>query len=157
MYGLVKEYADIFLDKMPDELPSVRGIRHVIDILPGLKYCITRQWPLPKEQVIAIDEFFAQRQKAGHVRESKSPYGSLYFSVMKATDGWRTVHAFNKLSDATIPVQTPIPRKDMTPDGMFGSTIFSAIDLKDGFCQIRMRESDTALTTVSTPSSMLWK
>ncbi|KAF1327323.1 reverse transcriptase, partial [Globisporangium splendens] len=157
VYGLVKEYADIFPDKVPDELPQDRGIRHEIDVLPGTKYCITRQWPLPKEQVDAIDEFFAQRQKAGHVRESKSPHCSPTFCVKKATGGWRIVHAFNKLNDATIPAQTPVPRKDMILDGMVGSTVFSAIDLKDGFYQIRMRESDVPFTAVSTPSGMLWE
>ncbi|KAF1327390.1 reverse transcriptase, partial [Globisporangium splendens] len=129
VYALAREYEDIFPDKVPDELPFDRGIRHEIDVLPGTKYCITRQWPLPKEQVEAIDEFFAQRAKAGH-----------------ATGGWRIVHAFNKLNDATIPAQTPVPRKDMILDGMAGSTVFSAIDLKDGFYHIRMREDDVPLT-----------
>ncbi|KAF1334481.1 Pol protein, partial [Globisporangium splendens] len=140
VYGLVKEYADIFPDKVPDELPQDRGIRHEIDVLPGTKYCITRQWPLPKEQVDAIDEFFAQRQKAGHVRESKSPHCSPTFCVKKPQV-----------------VGTPVPRKDMILDRMVGSTVFSAIDLKDGFYQIRMRESDVPFTAVSTPSGMLWE
>ncbi|KAF1323729.1 Pol protein, partial [Globisporangium splendens] len=157
VYALAREYEDIFPDKVPDELPFDRGIRHEIDVLPGTKYCITRQWPLPKEQVEAIDELFAQRAKAGHVRESKSPHCSPTFCVKKATGGWRIAHAFNKLNDATIPAQTPVPRKDMILDGMVGSTVFSAIDLKDGFYQIRMREDDVPLTAVSTPSGMLWE
>ncbi|KAF1319053.1 reverse transcriptase, partial [Globisporangium splendens] len=157
VWKLVREFEDIFPDKVPDELPFDRGIRHEIDVLPGTKYCITRQWPLPKEQVDAIDEFFAQRAKAGHVRESKSPHCSPTFCVKKATGGWRIVHAFNKLNDATIPAQTPVPRKDMILDGTVGSTVFSAIDLKDGFYQIRMREDDVPLTAVSTPSGMLWE
>ncbi|KAF1324320.1 reverse transcriptase, partial [Globisporangium splendens] len=157
VYALAREYEDIFPDKVPDELPFDRGIRHEIDVLPGTKYCITRQWPLPKEQVEAIDEFLAQRAKAGHVRESKSPHCSPTFCVKKATGGWRIVHAFNKLNDATIPAQTPVPHKDMILDGMVGNTVFSAIDLKDGFCRIRMREDDVPLTAVSTPSGMLWE
>ncbi|KAF1324715.1 reverse transcriptase, partial [Globisporangium splendens] len=157
VYALAREYEDIFPDKVPDELPFDRGIRHEIDVLPGTKYCITRQWPLPKEQVEAIDEFFAQRAEAGHVRESKSPHCSPTFCVKKATGGWRIVHAFNKMNDATIPAQAPVPRKDMILDGMVGSTVFSAIDLKDGFYQIRMREDDVPLTAVSTPSGMLWE
>jgi hypothetical protein len=75
--------------------------------------------------------------------------------VKKAPGGWRIVHAFNKLNDATIPAQTPVPRKDMILDGMVGSTVFSDIDLKDGFYQIRMREDDVPLTAVSTPSGIL--
>ncbi|KAG2770419.1 hypothetical protein Pcac1_g18467 [Phytophthora cactorum] len=40
---------------------------------------------------------------------------------------------------------------------MTKSTIYSALDLRDGFYQILMRESDIALTAVSTPSGMLWE
>ena len=77
--------------------------------------------------------------------------------MRKATGGWRVVHAFNKLNDATIPAQTPVPRKDMIIDSMSGSTIFSTIDLTDGFYQVLMRSSDVPLTAVSTPSGMLWE
>ncbi|DAZ97072.1 TPA: hypothetical protein N0F65_001256 [Lagenidium giganteum] len=139
-YSLLKQYQDCFPDKVPESLPADRGIRHEIDLEPGAKYCVTRRWPLPREQVEAIDSFFAGRLRAGHVRESKSPHSSPTFYVKKVTGGWRVVHAFNKLNDATIPAQTPVPRKDMIIDGMSESTIFSALYLMDGFYQIRMRE-----------------
>ena len=157
VYDIAREYADVFPDKIPAELPADRGVRHEIDLVPGSKYCVTRQWPLPRDQVEAIDAFFEGRRKAGHVRESVSPHSSPTFCVKKATGGWRIVHAFNKLNDATIPAQTPIPRKDMVLNSMSGSVIFSAIDLTDGFYQILMRQSDIPLTAVSTPSGMLWE
>ncbi|GMG18574.1 unnamed protein product [Phytophthora fragariaefolia] len=128
-----------------------------MDLAPGAEYCVTRQWPLPRDQVKVIDEFFEGRRQAGHVRECTSPHSTPTFCVQKATGGWRIDHAFNKLSDATIPAQTPIPRKDMVLDSMSGSVIFSAFDLPDGFYQILMRESDIPLTAVSTPSGMLWE
>ncbi|KAF1325889.1 Pol protein, partial [Globisporangium splendens] len=156
-FDLLWEFKDVFPDKVPSALPIDRGVRHEIDLEPGSKYCVTRQWPLPREQVEAIDEFFAKRALAGHVRESKSPHSSPTFCVRKATGGWRIVHAFNKLNAATIPAQTPIPRKDVLIDSMGGSTVFSALDLMDGFYQILMRESDVPLTAVSTPSGMLWE
>jgi hypothetical protein len=112
---------------------------------------------LPREQVKVIDDFFEQRLKAGHVRELTSPHCSPTFCVKKATGGWRIVHAFNKLNAATIPAQTPIPRKEVIIDGMQGSTIFSTIDLTDGFYQILMRVKDIPFTAVSTPSGMLWE
>ncbi|KAF1313328.1 Pol protein, partial [Globisporangium splendens] len=131
-FDLLWEFKDVFPDKVPSALPVDRGVE-------------------------AIDEFFAKRALAGHVRESKSPHSSPTFCVRKATGGWRIVHAFNKLNAATIPAQTPIPRKDVLIDSMGGSTVFSALDLMDGFYQILMRESDVPLTAVSTPSGMLWE
>ncbi|KAE9182825.1 hypothetical protein PF004_g24131 [Phytophthora fragariae] len=157
VYSLAREFEDIFPEKIPAELLAERGVRHEIDLVPWSKYCVTRQRPLPRDQVQAIDDFFQGRRKAGHVRESISPHSSPTFCVKKATGGWRIVHAFNKLNDATIPAQTPIPRKDMVLDTMSGSVIYSAIDLTDGFYQILMEESDIPLTAVSTPSGMLWE
>jgi hypothetical protein len=112
LYEDLVEFKDVFPESVPCELPKDKGIRHEIDLKPGTKYCIMRQWPLPREQVEAIDKFFADRLAAGHVRESKSPHSSPTFCVRKATGGWRIVHAFNKLNAATIPAQTPIPRKE---------------------------------------------
>ncbi|KAE9038429.1 hypothetical protein PR002_g6042 [Phytophthora rubi] len=142
---------------VPAALPPDRGVRHEIDLVPGAKYSVTRQWPLPRDQVEAIDAFFEGRRQAGHVRESLSPHSSPTFCVKKASGGCRIVHAFNTLNNATITAQTPIQRKDMVLDTMSGSTKFSAIDLMDGFYQILMREADVPLTAVSTPSRMLWE
>ncbi|KAG2963964.1 hypothetical protein PC119_g25363 [Phytophthora cactorum] len=156
-YDVLREHKDVFPDEIPAELPQDKGIQHEIDLVPGTKYCVTRQWPLPRDQVKAIDDFFESRRQAGQVRESKSPHSAPTFCVKKPQGGWRIVHAYNKLNDATIPPQMPIPRKDVIIDSMAKSTIYSALDLRDGFYQILMRESDIALTAVSTPSGMLWE
>lgn len=156
-YDLLWEYKDVFPDEVPMGLPSDKGVRHEIDLVPGTKYCVTRQWPLPRDQVEFIDKFFAERHAAGQVRESKSPHCSPTFCVKKATGGWRIVHAFNKINAATIPAQTPIPRKDVIINSMTGSTKYSTIDLRDGFYQILMRIQDIPYTAVSTPSGMLWE
>ncbi|POM72587.1 Hypothetical protein PHPALM_10667 [Phytophthora palmivora] len=90
------------------------------------------------------------------VRESKSPHSTPTFYVRKPNGKWRLVHAYNKLNNATVPAQTPIPRKDVLLNNMSDCTLYSALDLVDGYYQILMRESDIPLTAVSTPSGMLW-
>jgi len=87
-YNLLREYEDIFPEEISPCLPTEKGIRHEIDLVPGIKYCVTRQWSLPRDQVETIDEFIASRLKAGLVRESKSPHVSPTFCVRKATGGW---------------------------------------------------------------------
>ncbi|KAG2877617.1 hypothetical protein PC115_g23320 [Phytophthora cactorum] len=140
-YDVLREHKDVLPDEIPAELPQVKGIQHEIDLVP----------------VKAIDDFFESRHQAGQVRESKSPHSAPTFCGKKPQVGWRIVHAYNKLNDATIPAQTPIPRKDVIIDSIAKSTIYSALDLRDGFYQILMRESDIPLTAVSTPNSMLWE
>ncbi|KAG3124888.1 hypothetical protein PI124_g22386 [Phytophthora idaei] len=154
---VLREHKDVLPDEIPTELPQDTGIQHEIDLVPGTKYCVTRQWPLPRDQVKAIDDFFESRRQAGQVRESKSPHSAPTFCVKKPQGGWRIVRAYSKLNNATIPAQTLIPRKDVIIDSMAKSTIYSALDLRYGFYQILMRESDIALTAVSTRSGLLWE
>ncbi|KAG3124912.1 hypothetical protein PI126_g23016 [Phytophthora idaei] len=108
-------------------------------------------------QCEVIDAFFAAKAKAGMVRESKSPHSTPTFCVRKPNGKWRLAHAYNKLNNATMPAQTPIPRKDVLLNNMTGCELYSALDLVDGYYQILMRESDIPLTAVSTPSGMLWE
>ena len=113
--------------EFPCELPKDKGTRHEIDLKPGSTYSVMKQCPLPREQVLAIEKIFADRLAAGCVREFTSPHSSPTFCVRKSTGGWRIVHAFNKLNAATVPAQTPVPRKDVIIDGMAKSTIFSSM------------------------------
>ncbi|POM67172.1 Pol protein [Phytophthora palmivora] len=54
------------------------------------------------------------------VRESKSLHSTPTFCVRKPNGKWRLVHAYNKLNNATVPAQTPIPRKDVLLNNMSG-------------------------------------
>ena len=77
----------------PSVLPPDRGARHEIDLVPGTKYCVTRQRLLPKEQRDVIDDYFRAKHEAGMVRESKSPHSTPTFCVKKPNGKWCIVHA----------------------------------------------------------------
>ena len=123
----------------PSILPPDRGVHHKIDLVPGTKYCVTRQWPLlPKEQCDVIEEVFSAKHAAGMVRESKPPLSTPTFCVKKPNGNWRIVHAYNKLNAETIPAKTPIPRKEALQNNMSGCTMYIALDLVDGCYQLLM-------------------
>ncbi|KAG3110998.1 hypothetical protein PI125_g9521 [Phytophthora idaei] len=44
-YPVVRWYTDVVSKNPPMGLPPDRGVRHAIDLVPGIKYCVTRQWP----------------------------------------------------------------------------------------------------------------
>ncbi|POM60734.1 Pol protein [Phytophthora palmivora] len=161
VYPLVKEYSDVVSKHPPSQLPPDRGVRYEINLVPGTKYCFTRQCPLPREQCEVIDAFIAEKAKSGMVRESKFPHSMPTFCVHKPPtfcvlkpNGMRHfIHAYGKLNNANVPAQTPIPRKDVLLNKMLGSPL----DLVDGYYQILMCKSDIPLTAVSTPSGMFWE
>ncbi|KAG2837208.1 hypothetical protein PC129_g22407 [Phytophthora cactorum] len=132
VYPMVKGFADVVSKDPPSQLP-------------------------PDRKCEVIDAFYDAKAKEGMVRESKSPHSTPTFCVRKPNGKWRLVHAYNKLNSATVPAQTPIPRKGVLLNNMAGCELYSALDLVDGYYQILMRESDIPLTAVSTPSVVLWE
>ena len=64
---------------LPSALPPDRGVRHEIDLVPGTKYCVTRQWPLPKEQCDVIDDFFRAETRREWCGRVSLPISHLYF------------------------------------------------------------------------------
>ncbi|GMF31005.1 unnamed protein product [Phytophthora lilii] len=114
VYPLLTAFADVVSKDPLSQLPPNRGIRHEIDP------CLAQSTVSPDKQCEVIDAFFAAKAKAGMVRESKSPHSMPTFCVRKPYGKWRLVHAYNKLISATVPAQTPIPRKDVLLNNMAG-------------------------------------
>ena len=67
---------------------------------------------------------------------------------------WRIVYAYNKLKSVTISAQTPIPRSDILQSNMVGFTMYSALDLFDGYYLLLMRDKDLTLIAIRIRSGM---
>ena len=61
LYKDLVEFKDEFPESVPCELPKDKDTRHEIELKPGSKYCVMKQWSLPREQVLAINQFFIDR------------------------------------------------------------------------------------------------
>ena len=91
-----------------------------------------------KELKLQLQELLEKR----FIRPSVSPWGAPVLFVKKKDDTLRLCIDYRQLNKLTIKNKYPLPRIDDLFDQLKGASIFSKIDLRSGYHQLRIKDVD---------------
>ena len=89
-----------------------------------------------------MKDFIVENLKTGRIRPSKSPYTSPFFFGKKKDGKLRPIQDYQKLNQITVPNKTPLPLIKEVINQLNGAKVFSKMDIRWGFNNIRIKEGD---------------
>ena len=140
----------MFPEEVPSGLPPNRVIEHQIDFIPGVVILNRPTYRSNPEETKELQRQVEELMSKGYVRESMSPCAVPVLLVPKKDGTWRMCIDYRVVNNITVKYRHPIPRLDDMLAELHGSCIFSKIDLKSGYHQIRMKEGDEWKTAFKT-------
>jgi len=145
--ALLQEFDDVFPDDTPSGLPPLRRIEHQIDFVPGASIPNRPAYRSNLEETKELQRQVDELMEKGYIRESMSPCAVPVLLMLKKDGTWRMCVYCRAINNIMIKYRHLIPRLDDMLDELHGSCIFSKIDLKMGYHQIKMKEDDEWITT----------
>jgi hypothetical protein len=142
----------MFLDELPDELPGLsldRDIEFGIELVLGTAPISRRPYRMPLDELVELKKQLEELLKNGFIRPSKFEWGCPTLFVKKEGT-LRMCMDYRPLNDVTIKNKYPMPHIDVLFGQLAKAKVFSKIDLRSGYHQIKIRPQDIPKTVFFT-------
>jgi hypothetical protein len=146
---IVREYPDVFPDDLPG-MPPDRDIEFIIELQPGTAPISKKSYRMPHNELVELKIQLQDLLDKGFIRPSASPWGCPALFMKKKDNSLRLCVDYRPLNAVTIKNKYPLPRIDILFNQLAGAKVFSKIDLRSGYHQIKIRPSDIPKTAFST-------
>uniref|UniRef100_A0A2N9GSP6 Reverse transcriptase domain-containing protein n=1 Tax=Fagus sylvatica TaxID=28930 RepID=A0A2N9GSP6_FAGSY len=147
--SVVKEFPDVFSEDLHG-LPPEREVEFTIDLVLGTGPISKAPYRIAPAELKELKEQLQDLLDKGFIRPSASPWGAPVLFVKKKDGSMRLCIDYRELNKVTIRNKYPLPRIDDLFDQLRGSEVFSKIDLRSGYHQLRVKEEDIPKTAFRT-------
>ncbi|GJU79443.1 putative reverse transcriptase domain-containing protein [Tanacetum coccineum] len=127
-------------------LPPTQQMEFRIDLVPGTAPVARAPYRLAPSEMKELSEQLKELSDKGFIRPSSSPWGAPVLFVKKKDGSFRMCIDYRELNKLTVKNRYPLPRIDDLFDQLQGSSIYSKIDLRSSYHQLRVREEDILKT-----------
>ena len=134
----MKDYPDVFPEELPG-MPPDRDIEFLIELLPGTGPISKRPYRMPAKDLEEIKKQIKELLEKGYIRPSSSPWGAPVLLVEKKDGSLRMVVDYRALNEVTIKNKYPLPMINDLFDQLQGAKVFSKIDLRSGYHQLKIK------------------
>ncbi|KAL4341455.1 hypothetical protein GQ457_08G021100 [Hibiscus cannabinus] len=145
----VKEFPEVFPDDLPD-LPPNREVEFGIEVQPRTSPVSIAPYRMAPVELKELKAQLQELQDKGFIRPSSSPWGAPVLFVKKKDGSMRLCVDYRQLNKVTVKNKYPFPRIDDLFDQLKDATVFSKIDLRSSYYQMKVKEADVPKTVFRT-------
>jgi hypothetical protein len=146
---VVSEFPYVFPKDLPG-MPPERKVEFAIELLTGTAPIFKRAYRVSRPELVELKKQLDELSEKGYIRPSTSPWAAPFLFVEKKDGTKRMCIDYRALNEVTIKNMYPLPRIEDLFDQLRGASVFSKIDLRLGYHQLRIRPSDIPKTTFIT-------
>jgi hypothetical protein len=142
-----------FLDAFPQDLPGLppeMDVEFVIELKPGTTPISRRSYRMPPNELVELKTQLLDLLDKGFITPRSLPWGSPAIFIKKKDQTLRMCMDYRPLNEVTIKNKYPLPRIDILFNQLTGARVFSKIDLRSSYHQIRIRPEDIPKTSFTT-------
>nr|GEW96716.1 putative reverse transcriptase domain-containing protein [Tanacetum cinerariifolium] len=131
-------------------LPPTRQVEFQINLIPGAAPVAQAPYRLAPSKMKELSDQLQELSDKGFIRPSSSPWGAPVLFVKKNDGSFRMCIDYRELNKLTVKNRYPLSRINDLFDQLQGSSIYSKIDLRSSYHQLRVREEDIPKTAFRT-------
>jgi hypothetical protein len=143
------EFPDIFPENLPG-MPPDRDVEFIIELQSGTTPISRWPYKMTPKELAELKVQLNELLDKGYIHPSSSPWGCPALFVNKKDQTLRLCVDYRPLNVVTVKNKYTLPRIDILFDQLAGARVFSKVDLRSGYHQIKIRPEDVPKTSFST-------